>query len=627
MDTPRILVIEDEIVVAHMIKDILVEQGYIVEITSNPKKVTAAIDKFHPDILIMDITFDEELDGIELAGALTRQFDVPIVYLTSHSDEATFQRAMQVNPYGYMVKPANQRELISNITTALQRHQLEKKLKESETRYRMLVELAADAIFSVSIDGIILGANSRAETLTGYSREELAGKDLSELFSAEEMERLPLQYDRLRQGETVINERTITRKDGSLVSVEMNSVILPDNTFQSIHRNISERKKMDETERRANKLASIGMLAGGIAHDFNNILTIIMGNISLAKLTMQPAKENAPNDTYALLDEAEKASLRAKDLTQQLLTFSRGGAPVKENAYIDDIIRDSTEFVLHGSAISCTYSFEENLWPTQIDKGQISQVIQNLVLNAVQAMPSGGDIHITLANKTLPGHNEYTLAAGKYVYIEITDQGIGIPPEHLPSIFDPYYTTKKKGSGLGLAISYSIIKRHGGNISASSTPGKGSVFGLYLPASDKLIVKSTPPKAVSRKKASKKRILFMDDEKPLQVLAMKILTSAGHQVVTVSSGEEALKLYKDALKDNNAFDLVIMDLTVPGAMGGKELMSVLREYNPSARGIVSSGYSNDTILSDYHSYGFSGMIEKPFDTPRFLQTVEEVLSL
>jgi PAS domain S-box-containing protein len=384
-------------------------------------------------------------------------------------------------------------------------------------------------------------------------------------------------------------------------------------------RDITERKKMEEEIQKSQKLESLGVLAGGIAHDFNNLLTGIMGNISLAKMHLDPSAK-----AFTRLVEAEKACDLTRDLTRQLLTFAKGGAPIKKVDSITRIITDTAGFVLRGSNVRCEFSLPEDLWAVEVDVGQMSQVINNLIINADQAMPDGGIITIQAGNVTLRADDTLPLSEGRYVHILIRDQGMGIPEEYLTKIFDPYFTTKNKGSGLGLASVYSIIMRHGGYVGVESAPGRGTIFHLYLPASGKPYVKESALSEQRPPDRVKGRILIMDDEKVVRETACEILGHLGYQVDVCDDGTAALNLYREARTSGVPYALVIMDLTVPGGMGGKVMMKKLLEIDPDAKGIVSSGYFNDPIIAHYREYGFSGVVTKPFKVDEISEVLQAV---
>ena len=349
---------------------------------------------------------------------------------------------------------------------------------------------------------------------------------------------------------------------------------------------------MEEELAKVQKLESLGVLAGGLAHDFNNLLTGIMGYISLARMVEQPDAK-----VPELLQRAEQASLRAKDLTRQLLTFARGGEPIKKVESLSGIIRDMSEFVLRGSGTKCVISIPDDLWSAEVDAGQIGQVIGNLVTNASEAMAGGGTVTVSGRNLQITAGEIPPLSAGSYVMITVRDHGEGIPEELIPKLFDPFFSTKPKGTGLGLTSAYSIMRRHKGQILVESAVGRGTAFHLYLPASGQDIETGVARdvQAVS----GRGRVLLMDDEETVRDVAGEILTSLGYSVTVTADGDAALQEYQKALDNGDSFAAVILDLTVPGAMGGKEAVRRLRNIDQGVRAIVSSGYSNDPVMADF----------------------------
>jgi two-component system cell cycle sensor histidine kinase/response regulator CckA len=385
---------------------------------------------------------------------------------------------------------------------------------------------------------------------------------------------------------------------------------------------ITRRKKLENQILRSQKLESLGIVAGGIAHDFNNILTAILGNISLAK-SFDESKEELLNR----LTEAEIATLRASELARQLLTFSKGGMPIKKLVSIQRVMEHSVHFALSGSNIQSQFFFQKGLWPVEIDEGQIGQVIQNLVINSKQAMPSGGTIRVEGKKLTIKENTEHgvSLRKGDYLLISIQDQGTGISKEHLSKIFDPYFTTKQEGSGLGLSISYSIIQRHNGYITVESSLGVGTTFFIYLQASSDALLspEKTEIEVMTKGKA---RILVMDDEESVLNVAGEILKRLGYDTDHAKNGTEAVLIYKKAKDSGHPFDLVITDLTVPGDMGGIETLRRLKEIDPQVKVIVSSGYTNDSSMSDYKGSGFLDCLTKPYRAFELSETVKRVLA-
>jgi PAS domain S-box-containing protein len=384
-------------------------------------------------------------------------------------------------------------------------------------------------------------------------------------------------------------------------------------------RDVTVRQRFEAELERASRLESIGILAGGIAHDFNNILTAVMGNITLAQLD---AAELSTVDRY--LREAERATLRARDLTQQLLTFAKGGDPVRSTVLLPEIIREVAEFALHGSRVKCDFDLPAGLWPADADKGQLGQVVQNLVINAVQAMPEGGAISIAAANETITAETSRPLTPGDYVHISVADTGTGIKAEHVAKIFDPYFTTKQQGSGLGLTTVYSIIRKHQGHIEVASELGRGTTFHFWLPAQCERQME-IPADQTEAATPMKGRVLFMDDEAPIVAMAGLLLRRLGLEVEVARDGNETVRKFAAAKAAGQPFDLVVLDLTIPGGMGGREAIEQLRQIDPGVRAIVSSGYSSDPVLANYRAFGFRGMVAKPYKVDDFARVLREVL--
>jgi CheY-like chemotaxis protein len=384
---------------------------------------------------------------------------------------------------------------------------------------------------------------------------------------------------------------------------------------------ITARRQLEAEMARASKLEAVGILAGGIAHDFNNILTVVLGNITLAE-----ADTDANGPISTRLADARRATLRARDLTLQLLTFAKGGEPVKTAVELTELLKESAAFALHGAKARAEFRIARDLWPVHADKGQIGQVVQNLVINAVQAMPGGGVVTLTADNTELneSSRGSLPLAPGRYVHLTFADNGIGIAREHLAKIFDPYFTTKAQGSGLGLATVYSIVRKHDGYIVADSEPGNGTTFSVWLPAGGATDGRAGVATSGSRS-PFRARVLFMDDEEPIRGMAAIFMDRLGFDCVTVADGAEAIRLYTDAMENGRRFEAVIMDLTVPGGMGGREAMERLRRLDPEVRVVVSSGYSRDPVMANYRAHGFRAVLPKPYGLEQLRKTLNDLL--
>jgi PAS domain S-box-containing protein len=494
--------------------------------------------------------------------------------------------------------------------------------KLAEEKHRTILETALDGFWLCDLEGRFLEVNESYCKMIGYTKDELLKMSIRDVEAVENPEETIRRIKEIEeQGHDHFQSRH-KPKDGNIIDVEVsvNYLHVAEGQMSVFIRDITERKKLEEEQQKIAKLESIGTLAGGIAHDFNNILTGIMGNISLAQRLVEPSDM----EIAERLEDAKKASIRARDLTHRLLTFARGGAPIKKTISIAGVMRESATFALRGSNVRCKYSLPDDLLSVEADEGQLNQVFTNLVINAAEAMPKGGTLNITARNQAIKETGTLPLPKGNYVEITVVDDGTGISKAHLESIFDPYFTTKQRGSGLGLATTYSIIKNHDGYITVESELGVGTTFYIYLPASKKPAqVKAEVSREIPI--TGKGRILVMDDEELILVLLSRILERAGYEVELSKDGEEAIRKYTAARDAGAPFAAVIMDLTIPGGMGGKEAINKLREIDPEVKVIVSSGYSTDPIMADYRTYGFSGVVAKPYHAGEVEKTLRDVL--
>jgi PAS domain S-box-containing protein len=512
----------------------------------------------------------------------------------------------------------------------LQRKKTEDALRDSEQRYRAIMENAYDLIVEINNQGHCQYVSPNCQAVLGYDSAAILGKSFFDFVHPEERQALVTSFHShiksLEKIEVICRLQT-AQAEWRWFESHIHPFRTSGGTVTGVivTRDITEQKRLEDERLRATKLESVGLLAGGIAHDFNNILTAVFANIGLAKLMTAKEPSSKNQSVVDRLSAAEKACLRARDLTKQLLTFSKGGAPVKNTASIASLITDTVEFALRGSSVRCHLHIAKDLWPVEVDEGQISQVLQNLVINGDQAMPDGGMIEVKAENYRTHSPSDLPLKAGLYVRITVTDQGIGIPPDHLPKIFDPYFTTKQKGSGLGLATTYSIMKRHEGHITVSSSLGKGACFTLYLPASAVLDTPSSEP--VEDLICGNGRILVMDDEDDIQDVLGEMLHHLGFNVDFASEGEQAVSDYAHALHHGSPYTATILDLTIPGGMGGKKTLKKIQALHPEAKVIVSSGYSNDPVMAHFQQFGFSGVITKPYNLTDLSKVLRHILSI
>jgi two-component system cell cycle sensor histidine kinase/response regulator CckA len=501
----------------------------------------------------------------------------------------------------------------------------ENALAASEGRLKSLYNNMAEgvALHEVVLDDTgkpvnyrIVDCNVQYEKILGIRREDVCGKLATEVYGTPEP---PYLVEFTTPGITGVPAHMETYFAPMDKYFDISIAPWGKNGFATIFTDVTQRKKMEEELSRKQKMDALGVLAGGIAHDFNNLLAGMFGFMDLARESMKPG-----DPAVGYLGKAFIAFERAKSLSRQLLTFSKGGMPVKQPIRLPDILRECCNLSLSGSNVRCVFSLREGLAAVDADEHQLSQVFSNIMINARQAMPEGGNLTVSGENRTVTAGDGIPLHAGTYAAITIRDEGIGIPENMIDKVFDPFFTTKQQGSGLGLAICYSVIKKHGGHISVESSSGSGTAFTVWLPASGKAVRPKDGDRDTSSLKGTE-NILVMDDEPSIREMAMHILTSFGYSVVTVREGREAVDKYRAAMTSGKPFDLVILDLTVPGGMGGEKAIAELKKVDPDVIACVTSGYADNAILSDPGAYGFAAMIAKPYRTSELLQTVKEAL--
>ncbi len=503
-------------------------------------------------------------------------------------------------------------------------------LADEKERLSLTLESIAEGVVATDTSGSVVLMNRVAETLSGWGSGDALGRQICEIFPLHPDQDNPSCFDLFAdvllegsQVQRIANARLCDRTGNSrLITVSVAPIRRGNQQDHTgaifVFRDITHEKALEEELFKASKIESLGVLAGGIAHDFNNLLTSILGNIAMAKRHLHP-----DDRIYQFLNDSERASSRARSLTHQLLTFAKGGAPIQTLTSSSRLISEAARFAATGSRIKCTFTLAGDLWNVTVDEGQIGQVIQNLVINADQAMPAGGIVSITGENIIIDAADNVPLQPGRHIKIGIHDRGAGIDHRYLDKIFDPYFTTKETGHGLGLAISYSIIKKHQGHIHAEPRPGGGTSFFVYLPAAgDKVPDTREQPGPTS---AGQGKILVMDDEEMVRDVAVQMLELLGYQADGCADGKEAIACYQEAERSGRPYDAVIMDLTIPGGMGGKDALAALQKITPTVRAIVSSGYANDPIMADFRRYGFSAVVPKPYDVDQLGTVISRVL--
>lgn len=517
--------------------------------------------------------------------------------------------------------------MLENIT---ERKAAENALVAEKERLLVTLRSIGDAVIATDVSGRVVLMNKIAETLTGWTLSDAQGKPLGEVFVIiNELTRKPCDnpVDKVLSTGSIVNlenHTVLVSKNGVEYIIADSGAPIKDRDGATIgvvlvFRDNTEKQKTQDALLKAQQLESIGVLAGGIAHDFNNLLSGLFGYLDLARESLKRGDEAGQ-----YIEKAFSVFGRAKDLTGQLLTFSKGGAPARKIAPLGPLVRDAVHFALSGSTITCRFTIAPDLWLASFDENQISQVLDNIVINARDAMPMGGTISVTADNIPDGSPLPPGLVKGNYVRVCVLDQGTGISPEHLPRIFDPFFTTKQKGSGLGLATAYSIVKRHDGVISAESELGKGAAICVFLPASVTAADAAAPLPAVSAFKGRGK-VLVMDDEDFIRDVAAAMLADMGFVVTTALHGAETISLFAAEQRKRVPFDLVILDLTVPGGMGGSQAKDELRKLAPNAKIIASSGYSDDPIMSKPQEYGFDAAVRKPYNKAELAQAVSRVM--
>jgi two-component system, cell cycle sensor histidine kinase and response regulator CckA len=640
MTANRILIVEDERIVAKDLELRLQSLGYtITGSVANGRDAIRLAGEFHPDLVMMDIRIQGDIDGIAAAECIRKEFFIPVIYLTAHSDDETLRRAQVTEPYGYLLKPFQERELRTVIEMGLYKHQADAKLRSSERRFATTLSSIGDGVIATDRLANVTFLNPVAQQLTGWDQKEAVGKTLSEIFvicNETTRETVPNPVDRvLREGIVVglANHTVLTARDGSEVPIDDCAAPILDDLGKTdgavlVFRDISELRReeqaktlLDEKFREASKIEAIGRLAGGVAHDFNNLLTVINGHADLLLM-----EKNRSDPDWESLSAIQDAGDRAARLTQQLLAFSRRSMIEPKVLDLNSLVFESAKLLrrLIGEDVSLGLSLSPDLHSIKADQGQIEQIIINLAVNSRDAMTHGGKLSISTRNVVISHHqqNDYPeLAPGNFVELCVTDTGTGMSEEVKAKIFEPFFTTKGvgKGTGLGLAVVHGIVKQGGGHITVSTQIGQGTSFLLLFPSTENHVSATVehaqlPPRGLET-------ILLVEDEELVRNIARIALDVQGYLVLSAQSTADAIRI---AEEHDGRIDLLVTDVVMPD-MGGRMLASVVKTQRPGIRVLYMSGYTDETVFQEGKIDSSEAFIQKPFSPLGLARKVRGIL--
>jgi PAS domain S-box-containing protein len=622
----KILLVEDHPGSRRNLQRLIGARGHEVTAVGSAEEAEAALAVESFPFLILDWMLPGK-SGVDLCRELRARpngDEMFILLVTAKADTEDLEQALEAGANDYLTKPLDVGLLNVRISVAerqirelAERNQARAALVESAQTMINILEKTTDGFIAVDRDWKLTYINAEAEAMVGQKRDELLGHLFWERFPSLVGSVFQSNYERVMAEHVAIEFEAIDPTGKIWYDVHA----YPSNGGVSVFfRDISERKKSETERLTTSKLESLGTLAGGIAHDLNNILTVISGNIGLAQI-------EAPADSGSLLgflSKAGQAAQHAAHLSGQLLTFSKGGAPLKKVVPMGDLLERSAEFALYGSNLRADFDIAVDLWKAEVDSAQIEQVVNALMLNAREAMAQGGTVRVRARNIVFEENTNAPLPPGRYLKVTISDRGTGISEDLRSKIFDPYFTTKPTGTGLGLAISYSIVKKHGGLLLLESSSGEGSVFAFYLRASENGATTSTDHRVTGRPfHYNHQRILVMDDEEAIRELTSQLLGTLGYDVTAVPDGLEAVRIYERALRKGEHFQAVILDATVRGGLGGVATIERLRSMDPQVNAIICSGYSDEAALSEFLAFGFRGALPKPFTRSELADALQQ----
>lgn len=624
----KILLIEDHPDSRRNLCRLIEQRGHEVAAFASAEEAEAAIAQEEFPFLILDWMLPGK-SGVDLCRELRARpngDEMYILLVTARGDAEDLEQALAAGANDYLTKPLDTRGLSVRLSVAethirelQERNQNRIALQESARRMSDILEKTSDGFFAVDRDWNFTYVNAEAARLLERNRDAILGKSLWTTFPLINGSVFEKNFRQVMKAEAAMEFEALKSDGKSWFEVH---AYASGGGISVFFRDITERKRAEDERLTTSKLESLGTLAGGIAHDLNNILTVISGNIGLAQL-------DAPSHSGNLLSflaKAGQAAQHAARLSSQLLTFSKGGAPLKKISSVADLLQHAAEFSLHGSKLRAAIEIEDHLGKADIDAGQIEQVVNALMFNAREAMPNGGCVRVSAENVQIDQKSILQLEVGRYIRIAVSDHGPGIAPEIAGKIFDPYFTTKSSSSGLGLAIGYSIIRKHGGLLHLEKTGPEGSTFAFYLPAARGKVV-SDPLQSNDRSfHYQQQRILVMDDESAIRELTAQLLGTMGYEVTAVPDGSEAVRIYERAARKGEHFRVVILDATVRGGLGGVETIERLRNIDPQVNAIICSGYSDEAALSEFLSYGFRGALPKPFTRRELADALQKALA-
>jgi len=610
----RILLVEDHPESRRTLQRLIERRGHEVVAVGSAEEAELEQRKQPFSFLILDWMLPGK-SGVELCQELRaapKGEELFILLVTARDDTQDLERALEAGANDYLIKPLDPARLSVRLSVAerriralAERNQARTELQEAVGKMTDILEKTSDGFFAVDRDWKFTFVNRQAEKLLDRHREDLIGKDFWVELPEFTRDAFEKNYRRA-MSEQVAIEFEASDPSGK---VWFELLAYPSGGGVSVFlRDVTDRKRVEEERLTTDKLESLGTLAGGIAHDLNNLLTVISGNIGLAQIEAP----GSPANLLSFLSRAGEAAQHAAQLSNQLLTFSKGGTPLKRVVSISDLVSQAAEFALHGSNLRSDLDIQGGLWRSAVDPAQIEQVINALVINAREAMPRGGIVRVSARNLEIDANSGLPIRPGRYVKVQVADNGGGIENRLVTKIFDPYFTTKSTGTGLGLSISYSVVKKHGGLLHLEHTSADGSTFTFYLPATDSEPPVPEPTLENEIFSFNHQRVLVMDDEAAIRDLTSELLGTLGYKVTTVPDGAEALKKYELAMRTGETFQAVILDATIRGGMGGVATMERLRDLDPNVTAIICSGYSDDAALAEFLTYGFRAALPKPF---------------